>query len=109
MIAIIAATALSGCAQQTFKINNGIAEKPTQETRQNFFINGIGQSQTIDASLFAAVQTRLFALKFRSRVWMFSCASSRLASIPLVKPECIVLSDILSRYFQEYLLNLIDG
>lgn len=50
MIAIIAATALSGCAQQTFKINNGIAEKPSQETRQNFFINGIGQSQTIDAA-----------------------------------------------------------
>ncbi|MEB6380612.1 Bor family protein [Leclercia adecarboxylata] len=49
MIAFVAA-ALSGCAQQTFKINNGIAEKPAQETRQSFFVNGIGQSKTIDAA-----------------------------------------------------------
>lgn len=51
MIAFIAATAISGCAQQTFKINNGIAVKPTNETKQTFFVNGIGQSQTIDAAL----------------------------------------------------------
>lgn len=51
MIAIATAAALSGCAQQTFKINNGIAEKPTQEVKQSFFVNGIGQSQTIDAAL----------------------------------------------------------
>ena len=49
MIALVAVT-LSGCAQQTFKVNNGIAETPTQETRQSFFINGIGQSKTIDAA-----------------------------------------------------------
>ncbi|MBA7800752.1 Bor family protein [Citrobacter freundii] len=51
MMALVAAVALSGCAQQTFKINNGIAEKPTQEVKQNFFVHGIGQSQTIDAAL----------------------------------------------------------
>lgn len=50
IIAVIAAAALSGCAQQTFKLNNGIAEKPTQETRQSFFVNGIGQAKTIDAA-----------------------------------------------------------
>lgn len=49
MIAVVTA-ALSGCAQQTFKINNGIAEKPTQETKQTFFVHGIGQTQTIDAA-----------------------------------------------------------
>ncbi|HCJ7734617.1 TPA: lipoprotein [Citrobacter freundii] len=51
IIAITAAVALSGCAQQTFKINNGIAEKPTEEVKQSFFVQGIGQSQTIDAAL----------------------------------------------------------
>ena len=51
MMALVAAVALSGCAQQTFKINNGIAEKPTQEVKQSFFVPGIGQSQTIDAAL----------------------------------------------------------
>lgn len=50
MTAMVVATALSGCAQQTFEINHGISEKPTQETRQTFFVNGIGQSQTINAS-----------------------------------------------------------
>jgi hypothetical protein len=51
MMALVATVALSGCAQQTFKINNGIAEKPTQEIKQSFFVHGIGQSQTIDAAL----------------------------------------------------------
>lgn len=51
MMALVATVALAGCAQQTFKINNGIAEKPTQEVKQSFFVNGIGQSQTIDAAL----------------------------------------------------------
>lgn len=50
IISFIAAVALSGCAQQTFKVNNGIATQPSQETRQTFFIHGIGQSQTIDAA-----------------------------------------------------------
>lgn len=50
MMALVTAVALSGCAQQTFNINNGIAEKPTQEVKQSFFVNGIGQSQTIDAA-----------------------------------------------------------
>ncbi len=51
LIATIAvATALSGCAQQTFEINRGIAEKPTQETKQSFFVNGIGQAKTINAA-----------------------------------------------------------
>lgn len=50
MIAALTTMVLSGCAQQNFKINNGIAEKPTQETKQTFFIHGIGQTQTIDAA-----------------------------------------------------------
>lgn len=51
MIAITVASALSGCAQQTFKINNGIAGTPTKEVKQSFFVHGIGQSKTIDAAL----------------------------------------------------------
>ncbi|WP_432700720.1 Bor family protein [Kluyvera cryocrescens] len=50
MVAVLTAMALSGCAQQTFKINDGIAEKPTQVTKQSFFVQGIGQSKTIDAA-----------------------------------------------------------
>lgn len=50
MMTVLVAAALSGCAQQTFKINSGVAEKPTLETKQAFFVNGIGQSETIDAA-----------------------------------------------------------
>lgn len=50
MVAAFSAIILSGCSQQTFRINHGIAENPTQEVKQTFFVNGIGQSQTIDAA-----------------------------------------------------------
>ncbi len=50
IIAVLAAGVLSGCAQQTFKINNGVATTPTEEVKQSFFINGLGQSQTLDAA-----------------------------------------------------------
>jgi hypothetical protein len=50
IISVLAVTALSGCAQQTFKLNEGIAEQPAHVTRQAFFVNGIGQEHTIDAA-----------------------------------------------------------
>lgn len=50
MVAAFSAIILSGGSQQTFRINHGIAENPTQEVKQTFFVNGIGQSQTIDAA-----------------------------------------------------------
>ncbi|WP_052281781.1 Bor family protein [Kluyvera genomosp. 1] len=50
IIALLTTMALSGCAQQTFKINDGIVTKPTQVTKQTFFVQGIGQTQTIDAA-----------------------------------------------------------
>lgn len=50
IIALLATVALSGCAQQTFKINDGIVEKPTQVKTHSFFVEGIGQSKIIDAA-----------------------------------------------------------
>ena len=51
LIAVITIVMLSGCAQQTFKINDGITDKPSHETKQTFFVQGLGQAQTIDAAL----------------------------------------------------------
>jgi len=51
MIAALTTMALSGCAQQTFKINDDIAADPAHVTKQAFFVQGIGQSQLIDAGL----------------------------------------------------------
>lgn len=50
IIAAVAATVLSGCAQQTFNLRDNIAEQPAHVTKQAFFVNGIGQEQTIDAA-----------------------------------------------------------
>ncbi|BCG08693.1 MULTISPECIES: Bor family protein [Buttiauxella] len=50
LIAVVASMALAGCAQQTFTIKHDIAEKPTQEVKQAFFVQGLGQTQTIDAA-----------------------------------------------------------
>lgn len=49
MIAAVTSMMLAGCAQQTFTIKHDIAEKPTQEVKQTFFVHGLGQAQTIDA------------------------------------------------------------
>lgn len=50
-IALVAAIlAVSGCAQQTFKINNGAERRPTKEVSQAFFFSGIGQTKTLNAA-----------------------------------------------------------
>ncbi|MEX3018631.1 Bor family protein [Kluyvera sp. STS39-E] len=49
MVALIAA-AVSGCAQQSFSVNNGVATQPQQVTTHHFFVSGIGQSKQIDAA-----------------------------------------------------------
>jgi len=50
MLILITALVLTGCSQQVFKVNDGLVDKPTLETQQAFFVNGIGQTQTIDAA-----------------------------------------------------------
>jgi len=42
--------ALSGCATQTFNVQGGGPEEPTQETVHHFFISGLGQSKELDAA-----------------------------------------------------------
>lgn len=50
-IALAAAVlAVSGCAQQTFKINNGAERRPAKEVSQAFFFSGIGQTKTLNAA-----------------------------------------------------------
>jgi uncharacterized lipoprotein YajG len=50
MIAVATTMMLAGCAQQSFKVKNDIAETPKQVTTHHFFVSGIGQSKTIDAA-----------------------------------------------------------
>lgn len=42
---------LGGCATQTYLVNQEVASaKPSFEDRQDFFIEGIGQDETLDAA-----------------------------------------------------------
>jgi uncharacterized lipoprotein YajG len=41
---------LTGCAQQTFKLDQGVATQPKQVSTNHFFLSGIGQQKTIDAA-----------------------------------------------------------
>ncbi len=40
----------TGCATQTYQLSDAKVEKPTHEERQTFFVEGIGQSQMINAA-----------------------------------------------------------
>ncbi len=50
IMVILAAAAISGCAQQTFSVNKGVATAPQQVTTHHFFVSGIGQQKKIDAA-----------------------------------------------------------
>lgn len=59
----------SGCAQQSFIINDNIDEDPMTDTMQPFFVSGLGQSQKIstteecgDSSKVAMVETQQTAV-----------------------------------------------
>ncbi|MEM7564778.1 MAG: Bor family protein [Pseudomonadota bacterium] len=40
----------TGCATQTFNLQDGASAEPKQETQQHFFVEGIGQDRTANAS-----------------------------------------------------------
>ncbi|MBE1273995.1 MULTISPECIES: Bor family protein [Enterovibrio] len=48
-VLVVGALMLSGCAQQTFVVNDKQGNLE-EETMQSFFVSGIGQKKTIDAA-----------------------------------------------------------
>ncbi|WP_108651154.1 Bor family protein [Dongshaea marina] len=50
LIMVIAIIALSGCATQTFVVNDEAVKTPTQEKMQSFWVSGIGQTQMTNAA-----------------------------------------------------------
>ncbi|OEE65421.1 lipoprotein bor [Enterovibrio norvegicus] len=48
-VLVVGALMLSGCAQQTFVVNDKQGNLE-EETMQSFFVAGIGQKKTIDAA-----------------------------------------------------------
>lgn len=47
---ILIASALSGCAQQSFSVNRDSSIEPKEVITHHFFIHGLGQEKTVDAA-----------------------------------------------------------
>jgi len=50
LLTVVFAALLSGCAQQTFNMDQGVATQPKAVTTHHFFVNGIGQHKMVDAA-----------------------------------------------------------
>ena len=47
---------ITGCAQQTFTVQNKPAAVAPETITHHFFVSGIGQKKTVDAAKFVAAQ-----------------------------------------------------
>ena len=57
LLATALALLITGCAQQTFTVQNKPAAVAPKETiTHHFFVSGIGQKKTVDAAKFVAAQ-----------------------------------------------------
>ena len=50
LLATALALLITGCAQQTFTVQNKPAAVAPKETTHHFFVSGIGQKKTVDAA-----------------------------------------------------------
>ena len=78
LLATALALLITGCAQQTFTVQNKPAAVAPKETiTHHFFVSGIGQKKTVDAAKICGgaenvVKTELLARKWIARFYYFS-------------------------------------
>ena len=64
LLATALALLITGCAQQTFTVQNKPAAVAPKETiTHHFFVSGIGQKKTVDVAKFVAAQKMLLKQK----------------------------------------------
>ena len=63
LLATALALLITGCAQQTFTVQNKPAVAPKETITHHFFVSGIGQKKTVDAAKFVAAQKVLLKQK----------------------------------------------
>ena len=64
LLATALALLITGCAQQTFTVQNKPAAVAPKETiTHHFFVSGIGRKKTVDAAAFVAAQKMLLKQK----------------------------------------------
>ena len=63
LLATALALLITGCAQQTFTVQNKPAAVAPKETITHHFVSGIGQKKTVDGSRTVAAQKMLLKQK----------------------------------------------
>ena len=63
LLATALALLITGCAQQTFTVQNKPAAVAPRLITHHFFVSGIGQKKTVDAAKFVAAQKMLLKQK----------------------------------------------
>ena len=63
LLATALALLITGCAQQTFTVQNKPAAVAPETITHHFFVSGIGQKKTVDAAKFVAAQKMLLKQK----------------------------------------------
>ena len=63
MLTRCAGLLITGCAQQTFTVQNKPAAVAPETITHHFFVSGIGQKKTVDAIKFVAAQKMLLKQK----------------------------------------------
>ena len=63
LLATALALLITGCAQQTFTVQNKPAVAPKETITHHFFVSGIGQKKTVDTAKFVAAQKMLLKQK----------------------------------------------
>ena len=63
LLATALALLITGCAQQTFTVQNKPAVAPKETITHHFFVSGIGQKKTVDAAKICAAQKMLLKQK----------------------------------------------
>ena len=63
LLATALALLITGCAQQTFTVQNKPMVAPKETITHHFFVSGIGQKKTVDAAKFVAAQKMLLKQK----------------------------------------------
>ena len=69
LLATALALLITGCAQQTFTVQNKPAAVAPKETiTHHFFVSGIGQKKTVDAAKFVAAQKNVVKTGGRANI-----------------------------------------
>ena len=97
LLATALALLITGCAQQTFTVQNKPAAVAPKETiTHHFFVSGIGQKKTVDAAKIVAAQKMLLKRNPANiRKWIarfastyFFCSTGSADDVLLNCPDC---------------------